>query len=120
MGCRSGGTSCRELDVVPRVPGPGRRAHGGRRRPPWVLLHRSEPERGLSTWTYPTEKDALHHGAHLAMTYLQLDHGPLDCVALDLFIGQAHAQVIARFLELRPNSTQFEVAELVPLRADEF
>jgi hypothetical protein len=86
---------------------------------PWVLLHRSEPERLLSTWTYPTEKDALHHGAHLAMTYLQ-DDGPLDRVALDLFTGQAHAQVIARFLELHPETTQFEVAELVPMRADEF
>ncbi|WEH37786.1 XRE family transcriptional regulator (plasmid) [Streptomyces sp. AM 4-1-1] len=87
---------------------------------PWVLLHRSEPGRGLSTWTYPTEKDALHHGAHLAMTYLQLDDGPLDRLALDLFTGQAHAQVIARFLELHPQTTQFEVAELVPIRADEF
>ncbi|MFF7449792.1 MULTISPECIES: XRE family transcriptional regulator [unclassified Streptomyces] len=87
---------------------------------PWVLLHRSEPERELSTWTYPTEKDALHHGAHLAMTYLQLDDGPLDRVALDLFTGQAHAQVIDRFLELHPETTQFEVAELVPMRADEF
>ncbi|MFE9679389.1 hypothetical protein ACFYO5_35655 [Streptomyces sp. NPDC006259] len=65
-------------------------------------------------------KDALHHGAHLAMTYLQLDDGPLDRVALDLFVGQAHAQVIARFLELHPKTTQFEVAELVPMRASEF
>ncbi|WDN55871.1 helix-turn-helix domain-containing protein [Streptomyces clavuligerus] len=87
---------------------------------PWVLLHRSEPRRELSTWTYPTEKDVLHHGAHLAMTYLQLDAGPLDQVALDLFTGQAHAQVIARFLELHPDTVQFEVAELVPMRADEF
>ncbi|WP_234315846.1 XRE family transcriptional regulator [Streptomyces sp. NRRL F-5527] len=102
--------TCRALVDAPKG------AAGG----PWVLLHRSEPERYLSTWTYPTEKDALHHGAHLAMTYLQLDDGPLDPVALDLFTGQAHAQVIARFLELHPETTQFEVAELVPLRADEF
>jgi hypothetical protein len=54
------------------------------------------------------------------MTYLQLDDGPLDRVALDLFTGQAHAQVIARFLELHPETTRFEVAEPVPLRADEF
>ncbi|MFE2271441.1 helix-turn-helix domain-containing protein [Streptomyces lavendulae] len=87
---------------------------------PWVLLHRSEAARGLSTWTYPTEKDALHHGAHLAMTYLQLGDGPLDRVALDLFTGQAHRQVIARFLELHPETAQFEVAELVPMRAGEF
>jgi len=33
---------------------------------PWLLLHRSEPRRGLSTWTYPTEKDALHHGERRA------------------------------------------------------
>ncbi|MCX4734419.1 hypothetical protein [Streptomyces sp. NBC_01363] len=87
---------------------------------PWILLHRSEPGRGLSTWTYPTEKEALHHGAHLAMTYLQLDDGPLDRVALDLFIGQVHAQVLARLLELRPETTQFEVAEVVPMRAGQF
>ncbi|WP_240958565.1 hypothetical protein [Streptomyces barkulensis] len=87
---------------------------------PWVLLHRSEPERELSTWTYPTEKNALHHGAHLAMTYLQLDDGPLDRVALDLFTCQAHVQVIDRFLELHPETTQFEVAELVSMRANEF
>lgn len=87
---------------------------------PWVLLHRSEPRRELSTWTYPTQKDALHHGAHLAMTYLQLDDGPLDRVALDLFTGQAHPQVIARFLELHPDTTQFEVAELVPMHAGQF
>lgn len=54
------------------------------------------------------------------MTYLQLDDGPLDPVALDLFVGQAHPQVIARFLELHPETTQFEVAELVPMRASEF
>lgn len=72
------------------------------------------------TWTYPTENDALHHGAHLAMTYLQLDGNPLDRVAPDLFTGQAHAQVIARFLELHPQTTHFEVAELVPMRPDEF
>ncbi|MFD4611351.1 XRE family transcriptional regulator [Streptomyces sp. NPDC058440] len=95
-------------------------AHEGAAGGPWVLLHRSEPERGLSTWTYPTVKDALHHGAHLAMTYLQLDDGPLDRVAEDLFVGQAHAQVIARFLELHPETTQFEVTELVPMRASEF
>ncbi|MGW7200248.1 helix-turn-helix domain-containing protein [Streptomyces chryseus] len=87
---------------------------------PWVLLHRTEPGRGLNTWTYPTEKDALHAGAHLAMTYLQLDEGPLDLVALDLFTGQAHAQVITRFLELHPETAQFEVAELVPMRGDQF
>ncbi|MER5549810.1 XRE family transcriptional regulator [Streptomyces sp. NPDC002589] len=87
---------------------------------PWVLLHRTDPPRELSTWTYPTEKDALHHGAHLAMAYLQLDDGPLDRVALDLFTGQAHAQVIARFLELHPETTQLEVAELVPMRAGQF
>ncbi|MFD8947542.1 helix-turn-helix domain-containing protein [Streptomyces xanthophaeus] len=87
---------------------------------PWVLLHRSEPRRELSTWTYPTQKDALHHGAHLAMTYLQLDDGPLDRVALDLFTGQAHPQVIARFLELHPDTHQFEVAELVPMHAGQF
>ncbi|TGB03236.1 XRE family transcriptional regulator [Streptomyces sp. MZ04] len=86
----------------------------------WVLLHRSEPGRDLSTWTYPAEKDALHAGAHLAMTYLQLDDGPLDRVALDLFTGQAHTQVIARFLELHPETCQFEIAELVPKRADQF
>ncbi|KFG71382.1 hypothetical protein FM21_34365 [Streptomyces mutabilis] len=34
--------------------------------------------------------------------------------------GRAHAQVIARFLELHPGTSQFEVAELVPMRADEF
>ncbi|WP_249938727.1 helix-turn-helix domain-containing protein [Streptomyces mirabilis] len=102
--------TCRALANAPEG------AAGG----PWVLLHRSEPRRGLSTWTYPTEKDALHHGAHLAMTYLQLDDGPLDPVALDLFVGQAHPQVIARFLELHPETTQFEVAELVPMRASEF
>lgn len=54
------------------------------------------------------------------MTYLPLDDGPLDRVALDLFTGQAHAQVIARFLELHPQTPQFEVAEVVPMRADEF
>ncbi|MCL3999175.1 helix-turn-helix domain-containing protein [Streptomyces lavenduligriseus] len=106
-------TWCRTCRALARAP---EGAAGGS----WVLLHRSEPRRELSTWTYPTEKDALHHGAHLAMTYLQLDDGPLDRVALDLFVGQAHAQVIARFLELRPDTTQFEVAELVPMRANEF
>lgn len=50
---------------------------------PWVLLHRSGPGRELSTWTYPTEMDALHSAAHLAMTYLGLD-GPVDPVAMDL------------------------------------
>ncbi|MER7099017.1 helix-turn-helix domain-containing protein [Streptomyces humidus] len=107
------GTWCRTCRALADAP---EGAAGG----PWVLLHRSEPRRGLSTWTYPTVKDALHHGAHLAMTYLQLDDGPLDPVALDLFVGQAHAQVIARYLELQPETTQFEVAELVPMRASEF
>ncbi|WNI19987.1 helix-turn-helix domain-containing protein [Actinacidiphila sp. ITFR-21] len=101
--------TCRSLVGAPPT------AAGG----PWLLLHRSEPGRSLSTWTYPTEKDALHAAAHLAMTYLGLD-GPVDSVAADLFADQAHAQVLARFLELRPETDQFEVAELVPMRADQF
>ncbi|MET8682347.1 helix-turn-helix transcriptional regulator [Streptomyces sp. NPDC004647] len=102
--------TCRSLIGAPLT------AAGG----PWVLLHRSEPGRSLSTWTYPAEKDALHAAAHLAMTYLQLDEGPLDRVAMDLFADQAHAQVITRFLELHPDTHQFEIAELVPMRADQF
>ncbi|MDP9616489.1 hypothetical protein [Streptomyces demainii] len=41
-------------------------------------------------------------------------------VARGLFAGQAHAQVLARYLELHPATDVFEVAELVPMRADQF
>ncbi|UJB46268.1 hypothetical protein [Streptomyces sp. A1-5] len=81
----------------------------------WVLLHRSERSRSLSTWSYPSEQDALHAAAHMAMGWL--DDDPL---AQDLFADQAHAQVLARFLELHPDTDLFEVAELVPMRADQF
>ena len=101
--------TCRSLVGAPPT------AAGG----PWLLLHRSEPGRSLSTWTYPTEKDALHAAAHLAMAYLGLD-GPVDSVTMDLFADQAHAQVLARYLELCPDTAQFEVTELVPMRADQF
>jgi hypothetical protein len=98
--------TCRSLIDAPLTPAGG----------PWVLLHRSTRERSLSTWTYPSQKDALHAAAHLVMADLSED----DPVALDLFSDQAHAQVLARYLELRPKIDVFEVAELVPMRANEF
>jgi hypothetical protein len=101
--------TCRSLVDAPPTPAGG----------PWVLLHRSTRGRSLSTWTYPSEKDALHAAAHLVMADLSEDN-PVDPVALNLFADQAHAQVLARYLELRPKIDLFEIAELVPMRANEF
>jgi len=81
----------------------------------WVLLHRSERRRTLSTWSYPSEQDALHAAAHMAMRSLTDDD-----LAQRLFADQAHAQVLSRFWELHPETDLFEVAELVPMRSDEF
>ncbi|MEV0535906.1 hypothetical protein [Kitasatospora sp. NPDC050463] len=81
----------------------------------WVLLHRSERHRSLSTWSYPSEADALHVAAHMAMLYI----GD-DAAAQDLFADQAHAQVLQRFWELKPETDVFEVAELVPQRRSDF
>jgi hypothetical protein len=114
----AGGTSGGQRRLVPHVPRPPRRSAGGR----WRSVgpsHRSERGRSLSTWTYPSEKDALHAAAHLVMADLGHDD-PVDPVAMDLFADQAHAQVVTRFLELRPDTDLFEVAELVPMRAVQF
>ncbi|MFB7618065.1 hypothetical protein [Kitasatospora sp. NPDC056181] len=81
----------------------------------WVLLHRSERGRPLSTWSYPSEQDAVHVAAHLAMHWL----GD-DVLAQELFTDGAHAQVLRRFWELHPETDLFEVAELVPMRSGEF
>ncbi|MFB7673196.1 helix-turn-helix domain-containing protein [Kitasatospora purpeofusca] len=81
----------------------------------WVLLHRSERHRSLSTWSYPSRADALHTAAHMAIGYIGSDD-----VARDLFADQAHAQVLQRFWELKPETDVFEVAELVPMRSTEF
>ncbi|RNG38012.1 XRE family transcriptional regulator [Streptomyces botrytidirepellens] len=97
--------SCRALLDAPVTDAGGR----------WVLLHRSQQNRSLSTWAYPSKQDALHAAAHLAMIGLTD-----DAVARDLFADQAHAQVLARYLELHPETDVFEVAELVPMRADQF
>ncbi|MGW2547470.1 helix-turn-helix domain-containing protein, partial [Kitasatospora sp. NPDC001574] len=80
-----------------------------------VHLHRSEPGRSLSTWSYPSEQDALHVAAHLAMCWL----GD-DVLAQELFADAAHTQVLRRFWELHPGTDLFEVAELVPMRSGEF
>lgn len=99
--------TCRALADAPCVGGP------------WVLLHRSARRRSLSTWTYPSERDVLHAAAHLVMADFSEDD-PVDPVALNLFADQAYAQVVARYLELRPDIDLFEVAELVPMRTNEF
>ena len=100
---------CRELLDAPPTPAGG----------PWLVLHRSARERLLSTWTYPTMRDAFHAAAHLIMVDLGEGDGT-DAVALDLFHDHAYVQLLDRYLELRPEIDLFEVAELVPPRADEF
>lgn len=101
--------TCRNLLDAPLT------AAGG----PWVLLHRSTRQGELSTWAYPSEQDALHAAAHLVMSDLsQAD--AVDPVALDLFADQAFAQVVARYLELHPETDLFKVDQVVPMRANEF
>lgn len=100
---------CRELIHAPQTPPGG----------DWILLHRTSRDRSLSTWTYPTEADAHHAAAHFAMSW-QAEGGEDDALIADLFADGAYAQVLARFLELYPETDQFEVWELVPMRADEF
>ncbi|WP_432137188.1 helix-turn-helix domain-containing protein [Streptomyces sp. bgisy154] len=82
---------------------------------PWVLLHRSERRRGVSTWSYPSRRDAFHAAAHMAILGLMDDK-----IAQDLFADQAHEQVVARYLELHPDTDLFMVAELVPMSPTQF
>ncbi|UJB39506.1 hypothetical protein [Streptomyces sp. A1-5] len=81
----------------------------------WVLLHRSERSRSLSTWSYPSEQDALHAAAHMAMGWLDDDPSPRTCSPTRRTPRSWHASS-----NCTPDTDLFEVAELVPMRADQF
>ena len=79
------------------------------------MLHRTERRRGVSTWTYPSRRDAFHAAAHMAILALRDDK-----IAQDMFVDQAHEQVVARYLELHPDTDLFTVAELIPMSPTQF